>query len=183
MQVLPNKKQSPRLLDTAAVEVPSSGEDYGQAPRARLRGQGFLRGNGRAIFMGILLGALAISAAGFIFNHHHPVDGRFEAVRRYLAVRTHRISQKTLPQAAESLLKVQISPDLLRVTAIALGHPRLAVINGQEVAEGDSVTVKAYGGAVTVTLKVAKIAEGRIELTDGTQIITTTLPVASGGRP
>lgn len=182
MQVLPNTKPSPRLLDTAVTEVPPDSDAYGRAPRARLKGSGMLRGNGRAIFLGILLGALVISAAGFVFNHHHPVDGRFEAVRRFLVVRTHGITQKTVPHAADSLLKVQISPELLRVTAIALGHPRLAVVNGQEVAEGDSLTVKAYGGAVTVTLKVAKISEGKIELTDGTQIVTTTLPVASDGR-
>jgi hypothetical protein len=68
---------------------------------------------------------------------------------------------------------VQISPDLLRVTAIALGHPRLAVINGKEVTEGDSVTVRAANGGIEVTLRVVKIGDGSIQLTDGSQIVTT----------
>jgi hypothetical protein len=97
-------------------------------------------------------------------------------VRRFLAVRTHKIAEHNSPADVGSLLKVQLSPELIRVTAIALGHPRLAIINGNEVMEGDTVTVKGYGGTVSVTLTVVKISEGKIDLTDGTRVITTRLP-------
>jgi hypothetical protein len=69
------------------------------------------------------------------------------------------------------------------VSAIALGHPRLAVINGRSVAEGDSITVHTPSHAVAVTLRVVKIADGRISLTDGTQVITTRLTVPAPAQP
>jgi hypothetical protein len=168
-------KPAPRLLETAAVEARPSSDTSRTSPRAKLRGSGTLRGNGRAIFMGLLLGALFISVAGYVHTHYHPLDGRFDAVRRFLVVRTHDVSNPT-GSNDRPLLRVHIGPELLRVTAIALGHPRLAVINGKEVAEGDFITVKAYGGAVSATLKVENISEGRIELSNGSEIVTTRLP-------
>ena len=72
---------------------------------------------------------------------------------------------------------VQLSTDVIRVTAIALGHPRLAVINGRSVTEGDTVTVHTPNHAVAVTLRVVKIADGRIDLTDGTQTVSARLVV------
>src|SRR5205823_13666712 len=70
---------------------------------------------------------------------------------------------------------VQISLDLLHVTAISLGHPRLAVINGEQVAEGDRITVHTPAASVAVTLQIVRIADSRIDLTDGTQVITAQL--------
>jgi hypothetical protein len=59
-----------------------------------------------------------------------------------------------------------------------LGHPRLAVINGRAVAEGDWITLHGPNRAVAVTLRVLKIADGRVDLTDGTQTISAQLEIA-----
>ena len=123
-----------------------------------------------------MLGALAICAAGYVFTRQSDAEEDLGAVRRFLAVRTRSVS--TGPNLSDSppAVAVQISPKLLRVTAIALGHPRLAVINGQELTEGDSLTVQAPDAAVAVTLRVLKIRDGLIELANGSQIVTVRLP-------
>jgi hypothetical protein len=61
------------------------------------------------------------------------------------------------------------------VTAISLGHPRLAIINGQQVAEGEWITVHTPVASVALSLKVLRIGDGRIDLSDGTQEITARL--------
>jgi hypothetical protein len=177
MQLLPTDNPPPRLLYSAALEPISGAKETDRSRvKSRLKRAASFGGNGRAIFLGILLGALGVSAAGYVFTRFHPLDLHVEGVRRFLAVRTHKIAEYTSTGGAGSLLQVRLSPDLLRVTAIALGHPRLAIINGNQVAEGDTVTVKGYGGTVSVTLTVLRIKEGRIDLTDGTRIVTTLLP-------
>jgi hypothetical protein len=67
------------------------------------------------------------------------------------------------------------------VTAIVLGHPRLAVINGRSLAEGDNLVLHAPTMSVAITLRVLRISDGRIELTDGTQTITAQLNVPAPG--
>jgi hypothetical protein len=78
---------------------------------------------------------------------------------------------------------IQISADLIHVTAISLGHPRLATINGRTIAEGDYVTVHPPTANVAVTLRVLKISDGRIELSNGPQLITARLEIPSGLHP
>lgn len=55
----------------------------------------------------------------------------------------------------------------LRISSIALGDPRLAVINGKLVGEGEALSLKV--GDSTVTLHVVKIGEGEVTLTDGSR--------------
>jgi len=74
---------------------------------------------------------------------------------------------------------VQIDSGALRISAIVLGHPRLAVINGRTVAEGDTIVVHTPARAVAVTLRVLKIAEGQVKLSDGTQVIMARLNIPS----
>lgn len=66
---------------------------------------------------------------------------------------------------------VQIGAEHIRVSAISPGHPRLAVINHQQVGEGDFVIVHAPTVRFEVKLQVVKIADGRIDLSDGSQTI------------
>lgn len=102
---------------------------------------------------------------------------------RLLNVVTHTISGSPHTVTTPAPVVVQLNTDVVRVTAIALGHPRLAVINGRSVAEGDTITVHAPTHAVALTLRVTKIADGRIELTDGTQTIHAALTVPTPGPP
>lgn len=77
---------------------------------------------------------------------------------------------------------VQMSADHIRVSAISLGHPRLAVINDQQVGEGDFVAVHAPTARFEVKLKVIRIADGRIDLSDGSQTIVARLAIAGDAK-
>jgi hypothetical protein len=68
------------------------------------------------------------------------------------------------------------------VTAIALGHPRLAVINNKPVTEGDTIVVHAPTRSVALTLRVVKISDGRIDFSDGTQVFSAQLTVVPPTR-
>jgi len=180
MQLIPNYPRAAALLESVAAQpladiIPPTVPDF----RSKLKRSGSLGGNGRAIFLGLLLGALAISAAGYVHSRYPAVAPEFIVLsRKFLAVRT-----KTVVPAKDSSpdrLSVEVGPELLRVTAIALGHPRLAVINGKELAEGDTLTVQDRRGGVTVTLRVVKIADGAIELANGSHIVTTRLAAHTG---
>jgi hypothetical protein len=178
MQLVPNTSAAPRLLNTAALDVDrAAAKPEEAASNHKLARSSIFSGNGRAIFLGLLVGSLAVAAAGYVFAQHHTFGNELEAVRKFFVVRTATVKAAPPPAEKKPPLTVQISPALLRVTAIALGHPRIAIINGQEVTEGDSITVRAPDRAISVTLQVVKISEAGIALTDGTHIVTTRLPV------
>ena len=178
MQVIPNIKPTPRLLDTAAVEVRSSGAAVDS--KHRLKRAGSFGGNGRAIFIGLLLGALVVTAAGYFSQHRDSAEHHLASVRRFFAVRTSTVFVEKPDPGKAGPIRVEIHPSMLRVTAIALGHPRLAIINGKEVTEGDSLTLNSPDGSVSVTLRIVNIVEGRIELTDGTKVMTA--PFVAGAK-
>lgn len=180
MQVIPNIKPSPRLLSSVGAEVRNGGDPARQDSRHKLKRSSSL-GNGRAIFLGLLLGALAVSAVGYFWHSPESADHHMASVRRFLAVRTQKVSTPLAPSEKPSTLTVQIHPSMIRVTAIALGHPRLAIINGKEVTEGDAITLKTRDNRTSVTLHIVRIVEGRIELTDGTHVITAPLATPSTG--
>lgn len=124
--------------------------------------------------MGILAGAALLSIGGAIFK-------RQSEIRRAEVAAHKRLQVRSIPAAPDASVTTpapslaQISAGLLRVTAISLGHPRLAVINGRQVGEGDFLAVPVPAASVTIKLKVLKIGDGRIELSDGIQIITAWL--------
>ena len=179
MQVIPNIKPAPRLLESAAVEAKPADGQPGPASRHKLKRSGSF-GGGRAIFIGLLLGALAVTAGGYFSQSSEAVEHQLASVRRFFAVRTSSVLVVKPEGANTGPLRVEIHPSMLRVTAIALGHPRLAIINGKEVTEGDSLTLNSPDGSISVTLRIVNIVEGRIELTDGTQVLTA--PLSSSGR-
>ena len=177
VDLVPNKFEQPRLLTTAALEVPKTSSAADPKSKYKLKGASLFSGNGRAIFIGILLGGLVISGGGFVFSRHQARQGDLDDTRRFLSVRTRTVTAAHDVSAPPEPLVVQISPELVRVTAIALGHPRLALINGQEVTEGDTVTVRPPNTSVTVALRVVRIAEGAIDLTDGSQTVRARLRI------
>ena len=170
MQIVENEPRRRRLLESAAVH---QDQEVTFPVRQSQRYEVQHSGRGRAILMGLLLGTLLIVGAGYLHQRHVAFVPDMSALsRKFMAVRTHSVlSSKRLQREK---LNVDLGAESLRVTSIALGHPRLAVINGQQVAEGDTLTVE--DGGVTVTLRVIDIADGRIELANGTHIITTLLP-------
>ena len=186
MRLLPLRGPAPRLLNSVVAEPRAAKPgDAASDVRSRLQGASLFSGNGRAIFLGILLGAAALSAIGFLYSRHRASIQYEEARLKLLNVSTESLSASRHAQVTPAPIMVQVRADMLHVTAISLGHPRMAIINGQQVAEGELVTVHTPTASVALTLKVLTIGDGRIDLTDGTQVITARLelPGPAPSRP
>jgi hypothetical protein len=182
MRVISQKMPPPRLLSTVVPELRERQQER-VSMRSRLKGASLFSGNGRAIFLGLILGAALISALGILYSRHEAAQRHEEARRKLLAVSTRSISSPSHPEATPAPIVVTISADVVHVSAISLGHPRLAIINGQLVGEGDRVTVHMPAASIALTLRVLKISDGRIDLSDGTQVITARLELQSAPHP
>ena len=167
MRLISQKTPAPRLLSTV---VPEARERMAGpvSAKSRLKGASLFSGNGRAIFVGIAIGAVLLSAISFVYVRRHAARQRAEAVRSFVSVSTHSISR---PKP----IIVKISADLIHVTAISMGHPRMAIINGHLVGEGELFTLQIPSSSVAVSLRVVKIADGKLQLSDGTQEIEARL--------
>ena len=62
---------------------------------------------------------------------------------------------------------------MLKVTSIALGNPRLAIVNGKGLAESDWLVVTTPSGDHPV--RVTKIEEGVVHFANGRQTIEARL--------
>jgi hypothetical protein len=131
-------------------------------------------GNGRAIFVGIAAGAAILSILGVTYTRHQSHKQQREADARSRPITT----SNTLSPDSNS----QPPPGLLgqiHVSAISLGEPRLAIINNKQVTEGDNIIISIpESGAVT--LRVMKIADGHVDFSTGTQIITARVETPRG---
>jgi hypothetical protein len=184
MELIPSKLPEPRLLSSIAPE-PTQTDTASEAVDSpfQLQGSRIFSGNGRAIFIGLVAGGLLISAAGFGFVRHERAKREAMALPKLLNVVTHTVSGSPHTVTTPAPVVVQLNADVIRVSAIALGHPRLAIINGRAVGEGDTVTIHTPGHSVAITLRVLKIGDGRIDLTDGTQTISARLAVPTPSPP
>ena len=63
----------------------------------------------------------------------------------------------------------KINADAIHVTAISLGQPRLAIVNGKQLGEGDEVM------AAATRLRIVKISDGEVELSSGPQVVMARL--------
>jgi hypothetical protein len=68
---------------------------------------------------------------------------------------------------------VPVSPDLLHVTSIALGNPRLTIVNGKRLAEEDWLVVKTPNGEASV--RVLSIQDGLVKFKHGGETINAPL--------
>jgi len=170
MQLISQKTPAPRLLSTVVPELPERPPER-VSMRSRLKSASLFSGNGRAIFFGIVLGAVLLSAISFLYVRRQAARQHAEEEPKLVAVSTQSISP---PEP----IVVRISADLIHVSAISLGHPRLAIINGQLLGEGERIKIHAPSASIAVSLRVQKIADGTIELSDGTQVITARLELS-----
>ena len=175
MRLLSTTTPAPRLLNTVAPELRENAATERPGLKARLKGSAFFSGNGRAIFVGIFLGAVVLLTIGFFYERRQAAKENEEAARKLMMVTASSLSSSPQTVATPAPIIVQISLDQIHVTAISLGHPRLAVINGQQVAEGDRIAIHTPTNSVTVSLQIVKIADGRIDLSDGLHVITARL--------
>ena len=167
MHLIPKAIPTPRLLSSAALAHERE-KALADSNKSRLK-RGGLGGNGLWLFGGLLAGGALIVGIGLTFSAQRHAQSKFVSV----ATKSLSDSPRTVKPPAPII--VQIDADLLRVTAIALGELPLAVINGRQVAEGDELILHTPTAAVAVTLQVIKIQEGRIDLTDGVQVLTARL--------
>ncbi|MEY2579259.1 MAG: hypothetical protein QOI49_2083 [Verrucomicrobiota bacterium] len=175
MRLISQKSPTPRLLSTVVPEVRERPPER-TTTKSRLKGVSLFSGNGRAIFFGIVLGVILLSTISVVYIRRQAARRHAEEERQLLAVSTHSISPP------EPII-VKISADLIRVTAISLGHPRLAIINGQRVGEGEYIMIHTPAASIAVSLRVLKIADGNIELSDGTQVIKARLELLPTSKP
>ncbi|HWY39395.1 MAG TPA: hypothetical protein VNX27_01230 [Chthoniobacterales bacterium] len=68
---------------------------------------------------------------------------------------------------------IPVSPDLLHVTSIALGNPRLTIVNGKRLAEEDWLVVKTPNGEASV--RVISIQDGLVKFKHGGETINAPL--------
>jgi hypothetical protein len=68
---------------------------------------------------------------------------------------------------------VPLSPALLHVTSIALGTPRLTIVNGKRLAEEDWLVVKTPNGEASV--RVISIQDGLVKFKHGGETINAPL--------
>jgi hypothetical protein len=180
MRVIPSKMPEPKLISSVVPEAEekTSISEGAEWPFA-LGGSRPFGGHGRAILVGVVVGAVVICFAGAIFHRHHRLRAEELAAPKVLSVVTKKVFGSSHSEATPVPMVVKIDADVLRISAIVLGHPRLAVVNGRTVAEGDTVLVHTPARAVAVTLRVLKISEGRVTLSDGTQVIEARLSIPS----
>ena len=72
---------------------------------------------------------------------------------------------------------VPISPEMLHVTSIALGNPRLTIVNGKRLAEEDWLVVKTPVGEGSV--RVISIQDGFVRFKHGGETIDARLQLAT----
>jgi hypothetical protein len=180
MQLVPNQIPPERLIVSMDAQE-SATSDIADSPFV-LKGAGMMSGNGRWIFTGLIIGAMLLSVGGIIFSRHAEKEGDRFGFPTFIKARTHSLAA---PGSAgpPAPIVIQLSTDMVRVSAIALGHPRLAVINGTTVAEGDSVTLQAPNSSVALILRVVRIGDGSIDLSDGTKTFSAQLTIPSPPRP
>ena len=173
MRLIWKSSPSPRLLNTVVPEV-AGNKNETPAGRSALKSASLFSGNGTAIFVGILVGAAILSILGITYTRHQAHKDQREAAARAAAI--------TMPNTspAESPVPPALLTSQVQVSAISLGEPRLAIVNGKQVMEGESIAISIPGRLTTASLRVVKIADGRVDLSDGTQVITALLETSRG---
>jgi hypothetical protein len=160
MRILRKSIPSPRLLNTVEPDVAPTKSDP-PAGRSSLKRSSLFSGNGLAIFGGIFVGAAILSILGAAYTRHQSQKAQKEPDPKSVA------TSVTSPLAASQI----------QVSAISLGEPRLAIVNGKQVMEGESFTISSPGQSAPVRLQVVNIADGLINVSDGTQVITVRLEI------
>jgi hypothetical protein len=173
MRILGKSSPSPRLLNTVVPDVARTKLDP-PAGRSSLKGSSLFSGNGTLIFVGIFVGAGIISILGLTYTRHQSKTHQKEAgARATVVTASNSVAKPAGPPAP-------IPADQIHVSAISLGEPRLAIVNGKQVTEGESVTLSSPSQSAPVRLQVVKIADGWVDLTDGTRLITARLETSRG---
>ena len=135
---------------------PNRGESF--VPRRTFKCQGFVSSLDISVLAGVGLFALSlVGGSGYIIHQFHDQLG----------------VAGTLAPLPEPRSSVMATTDMLHVKSIALGQPRLAVVNGVELTEGQSLEVKAGDG--TAILRLTGIGDGVVTFKFGGQTFSAKL--------
>lgn len=165
MHIVQREKPLPPLLQSAAPETEQ--EDSG---KVRLGESSRLSGIGRLTFVGSMLLVILAFSIGFMYLLEHRWPARAGTAAQPEA------SPAIAPDSAALAAKpgsIPLHSDMLHVTAIALGNPRLAIVNGKRVTEGESFVVTTSGGATEV--RVEKIEDGFVRFAHDGELIEAKL--------
>jgi len=175
MQLVPDRLPRQRLIMSMEAQESDVPAESSNSPFV-LKGSGIMSGNSRWIFIGALIGVIALALGGIVFTRYRENLGRPLRSPIFIKARTQSLG---LPGSSTppAPIVIQLSADMVRVSAIALGHPRLAVINGKTVAEGDNVVLQAPDSSVALVLRVVRIGDGSIDLSDGKQLFSAQLTI------
>ena len=167
MKVLSDVGPRPRLLSSAVMSPPATA---GNVKQSATGGRRFPRTLWKVAVAG-LIGAVVVHW----LVHRGNIQEEAIAIRKLVVVGTRMLTRAGHQTNPPNAVVVQLNADLLQVTSIALGHPRLAVINGKQVAEGEQVIVHTPTRSISVALRVLEISDRQVRLSDGTQVITVHL--------
>jgi hypothetical protein len=127
-------------------------------PKRAFKCQGFVSSLDISLLAGVALFAVSLlGGSGYVIHRLHQELG---------------VAGKLLPLPDPSP-SVTVTTDMLRVTSIALGRPRLAVVNGVELTEGQPLEVKAGDG--TAILRLTRIEDGTVTFKLGGQTFSAKL--------
>jgi hypothetical protein len=180
MQLVPNQVPPERLIVSLDTPEAPRAPENDESPFV-LKGANTMSGNSRWLFFGAVIGAMLLSIGGIVFREYRDRNGESLHLPKFIRARTQSLAAPGT-NAAPAPIVIQLSTDMVRVSAIALGHPRLAVINGKTVTEGDSVALQAPNSTVALILRVQKIGDGSIDLTDGKQLFSAQLAISSAPK-
>jgi hypothetical protein len=181
MQLVPCNVK-PRLINSIDADETVSGAD-GRGSVSLSKGTAAPSRNRRWFYIGIFLGAVALSIFALIFAQHAGNQANRFDFPTFIKARTRDLAAAPASAASPAPIVIELSNDMVRVSAISLGHPRLAIINGKAVTEGDAVTLQAPKSSIGVTLRVVRIGDGSIGLSDGRKIFSARLTIPSPPQP
>lgn len=172
MRLVSHTTPADRLLKTALEQRERPPE--GDQAESGLTTDSRFSGKDRAVFAAIVLGAVLLCTVAIMHSRQRTAVHRAKEDGKPSVVSTSIITAKPI---------VKISAELIHVSAISLGNPRMAIINGRLIGEGEQITLHPPTAPVAVSLRLRRISDGEIELSDGAQVIKARLELAPASRP
>src|SRR5438552_7290568 len=184
MQLVPNNMPKPRLISSIDPDETVSGADSGgSVSPSKETPAPAPAGNRRWLYIGIFVGAAALSIFALTFAQHAGNQGNRFDFPTFIKARTRDLTAAPASAASPAPIVIELRNDMLRVSAFSLGHPRLAIINGKAVTEGDAVTLQAPKSSIGVTLRIVRIGDGSMDLSDGRKMFSARLTIPSPPKP
>ena len=169
MRVIENTSPTVRVISSLAPERSPEGIQISSASA----GRPLFYSNSR-IILGIMLAALSLLLFTFAYSRFHPQkSGAATMAPELVAIKAPK-QRPPPPLPEEELEPLELS--MVHVTAISLGEPALALVNGDQLAEGDQFTLPSKSGP-DINLTVVRITDGKVEFTDGKQKASAFLEV------